>query len=231
MLESQVLSVSWLQWSAVRSPQLRMAGFLRLCCWSYLLLLLPKQGHAGRWRSFPLYVSLTVVRSQMIVVSSQSLYVYYRLKAVKYCLIVLSDNMEVSISNKSETFNVYVSLNIPTDANVPQPDTSAISPGSTSSRYATAATMNMFVWTDINQSPIWSGVIPTKIKKAIEIYPEKPRVLYDGVEIPKGFNPITNMGRPTCGKLQLWNVFMGLILIFIILCVLWYIWKYFSRKS
>lgn len=103
--------------------------------------------------------------------------------------------MEARVHNNSPTENIYIVFKSSEDAIIPEPSTVPVSPGTTIQKPVSAATMNLFVWTDPSENPIWTGAVPTKVQKAIIVSPEKREVSYDNVILPSGFSPITDPGR------------------------------------
>lgn len=101
--------------------------------------------------------------------------------------------MEVNIHNNSPNKTIFIALNNPEDGFTPDPFEEPIQPSQTSKRRVNFATMNLFVWIDPSEKPIWIGVIPTKVQKIINIFPERKEVKYDNTVLPSGFNPVTNL--------------------------------------
>ena len=139
--------------------------------------------------------------------------------------------MEARVHNNSPTENIYIVFKGSEDATIPEPSTVPVSPGSTIQKPVSAATMNLFVWTDPSENPIWTGAVPTKVQKAIIISPEKKEVSYDSVILPSGFSPITDprdlsVVRPTNNP-TLWNTLLWILLVLIILALIIYFfwWK------
>ncbi len=135
--------------------------------------------------------------------------------------------MEARVLNNSNTENIYIVFKSSEDANTPEPSQSPILPNSTSRKPVNAATMNLFVWTDPSLSPIWSGVVPTKVQKVIVISPETKEVSYDGVTLPSGFAPITDpeglVGKPTNNP-NLWDTFLLIVFILIVMAIIYFFW-------
>lgn len=128
---------------------------------------------------------------------------------------------QVSVLNNSSTKNVYITFKPPEDANIPEPNKQPILPGKVVDKYVSFATMNLFVWTDIDQSPIWSGVVPTKVKKTIVIDPDKKEVSYDGIVLPEGFTPVTDvsgMGFSQGGSNK--NMWWLLVILLLVICLI-----------
>ena len=131
------------------------------------------------------------------------------------------------VTNVSSDTPIFVTMNSPDNANTPNPPSTSISPGTTEKIAVKDGTMNMFIWTNVGEDPIWEGIVPTKVKKTIGVSPESQKVMYDGMEIPRGFNPVTDptgpgfemIGNNPSSKLK-W-VYLALILI-LLLGVLWY---------
>ena len=143
-------------------------------------------------------------------------------------------NQSLSVGNASETAVIYVRFRPPEDANTPSPPDNSIAPGKVERVAVKDGTMNLFVWTDPSATPVWTGIIPTKVKGAVVISPEHKKVLYDGVEIPEGFGPVTDLTGPgfkvsSNGKSPSqgwWTYFIVAFLIVLILFgVLWYLGK------
>ncbi len=142
-----------------------------------------------------------------------------------------ADNQSLNVTNVSLVTSIYVRFCSPKNANIPLPPQNSISPG-TSERFAVKnGTMNMFVWTYVDAPPVWKGIIPTKVKKPVIIFPEQNKVLYDGVQIPEGFGPNTDLSgqgssRNFLRSMSWWTYFIVAFLIVLILFgVLWYLGK------
>jgi len=138
--------------------------------------------------------------------------------------------MEVRVFNSSSAENIYVLFKTPEDANTPEAPTDPIGPGSTVSKPVSAATMNLFVWTDYSEEPIWSGAVPTKVQKVIMVFPEKREVSYDGVILPSGFSPVTDPRRLEVGKMPEYNKYMYLMWLIIILLVVALVYFFWWKK-
>ncbi len=104
----------------------------------------------------------------------------------------------VQIINSSPNTLIYVVLKPPEDANIPssQSKTTLIHPDSATKIAVRDGTMNLFVWTDPTDRPVWTGIIPTKIRKPISIFPETKDVHYNGISLPSGFLPVTDPSGP-----------------------------------
>lgn len=137
--------------------------------------------------------------------------------------------MEARVFNSSSTENIYIVFKASEDATVPEASTTPISPGSTAQKPVISGTMNLFVWTDPSEDPIWSGPVPTKVQKVIMVSPEKKEVSYDGVVLPPGFSPITNpkdlSGKPANDSGS-WNILLLLLLLIaIVVMIYFFVWK------
>jgi hypothetical protein len=139
--------------------------------------------------------------------------------------------MEVRVLNNSSVENIYATFKNAEDANIPEPPATSISPGSFAQMPVSAATMNLFVWSDPSLDPIWSGAVPTKVQNSIVVSPEKKEVSYDGVTLPSGFSPVTDPQRLTVGQLtnnsDIWSTLLITLLVLIVLLVIIYFfwWK------
>jgi len=135
--------------------------------------------------------------------------------------------MEAKVFNRSPTENIYIEFLNSEDATTPEAPTTPISPGSTGKKPVSAATMNLFVWTDPSGPPFWSGVVPTKVQKTIMVSPEKNEVSYDGVILPSGFSPVTDprklSGEPVNGSSS-WNILLLLLLLLVIVAIVYFFW-------
>ena len=135
----------------------------------------------------------------------------------------------LNVTNVSSETPIFVRMRPPEDGNIPSPSDSPISPGATEKMAVRDGTMNMFVWTDPSDSPIWKGIIPTKVKNNVVISRENGKVLYDGVEIPNGFKPVTDVSefqkkKPSNNR---WLILVVAIVVLLILLGAW--WK-FARE-
>ncbi len=136
--------------------------------------------------------------------------------------------MEARVLNTSRTENIYIAFKNTDDANIPDPSQSSISPGSTVQKPVSAATMNLFVWTDPSKELIWSGPVPTKVQKVITVSPEKKEVSYDGVILPSGFVPITDpqaLREISTGNPSVWiNLLLMVLFLIIVMIVIYFFW-------
>ncbi len=137
--------------------------------------------------------------------------------------------MEARVLNNSSTENIYIVFKSSEDAITPEPPTASVSPGSTVQKPVSAATMNLFVWTDPSSVPIWTGVVPTKVQKVIIVSPEKKEVSYDGVVLPSGFTPITDPrdldnGAGRMPEFNKYMYMMWLLLILIVIAIIYFFW-------
>ena len=140
------------------------------------------------------------------------------------------NNHSLNVTNASLITSIYVRFCSPENANIPFPPQNSISPGISQKLAVKDGTMNMFVWTDINSPPVWKGIVPTKVKKSIIIFPEQKKVLYDNIQIPEGFRPITNLSDKVSLKKKLrsswWTYFIVIFLIILMLSwILYYLYR------
>ena len=134
--------------------------------------------------------------------------------------------MEARVHNNSPVENIYIVFKSSEDAITPEPSTVPVSPGSTIQKPVSAATMNLFVWTDPSSEPIWTGAVPTKVQKAIIVSPEKREVSYDSVMLPSGFSPIVDPGRligPANGP-AMWQWLLLFLIILIFMVIIYFFW-------
>ena len=142
------------------------------------------------------------------------------------------DTQTIQVANDSSSIPIYVAMNSPENANISQPPTSPIPAKSMDKIAVKDGTMNMFVWTDVNADPMWKGIVPTKVRKIIVVSPEDRKVTYDGIELPEGFNPVTDPSKPGFSmeerssgvtSTRWWTYFIVAILAILLLFgILWY---------
>lgn len=99
------------------------------------------------------------------------------------------------VTNSSQKIPVYVALKSPEDGHPPKNGVH-IGPQSTEKLAAAGGTMNMFIW--VGGDVVWQGIVPTKTRKDLVINPDhkpKPQVSYDGINLPEGFQPVTDPTR------------------------------------
>lgn len=135
-------------------------------------------------------------------------------------------NQYLNVTNASSEICIYVSFRPSEDANIPSgPSDIVIQPGKNWNFAVQDGTMNMFIWTDYKLHPVWKGVIPTKVKKSVVYIPESNIVLYDGIQIPEGFGPITELPekQSTSSNKGWWVYFIAaLLIVLFFFSVLWY---------
>jgi len=140
--------------------------------------------------------------------------------------------MEVRVLNGSSAENIYATFKNAEDATTPEPPAAAISPGSIAQMPVSAATMNLFVWTDPSEAPIWSGAVPTKVQNSIVVSPEKKEVRYDGAVLPSGFSPVTDPRLLTVGQSagssDIWSA--SLITLLVLIALIFIIYFFWLRK-
>lgn len=147
----------------------------------------------------------------------------------------ITADQSLSVTNASETTSIYVRFRPPEDANTPSLPDNSIAPGQVEKVAVKDGTMNLFVWTDPKGDPVWKGIIPTKVKNTVVFSPEHNKVLYDGVEIPEGFGPVTDLTSPGFSskskaqsfQIQSWWTYfiVALIIVLILFGTLWYLGK------
>ena len=124
------------------------------------------------------------------------------------------------IANASETLSFYISL-VPSDEKkIPLPNDRSIPPKTGLTINIDQGTMALYVWTNPDSNPIWSGVVPTKIKNPLVIYPDRRIVTYDDRPIPNtGYR---NHFYSTNGYVK----WIGLLFIILIICIgIWYLYR------
>ena len=136
----------------------------------------------------------------------------------------------LSVINTSKNTPIYISFQSPEDANVPEPPNVGLEPGQKDNFAVKNGIMNLFVWSDRANNPIWTGVIPTNVKKSVLVSPETAQVIYNGRIIPGGFDPSTdadtygfvvdnNKSEYSPINFALW----GLIIFILVCAIYWYI--------
>lgn len=134
------------------------------------------------------------------------------------------NTQKVNIINNSSQKDIYVFLKSPEDANVPEKFSSSIKilPNTVSSIGYQNATANMFVF-DESRVVLWQGIIPTKVQKPIEIYPEERKVMFDSIQLPDNFKVTTSLSNSSSGenKNGSWLIYflVALVIVLIILGV------------
>lgn len=131
------------------------------------------------------------------------------------------DTHELQVRNSSLTTKIFVRFNPPEDANTPTPPTTYIFPEESDLFTVKNGTMNLFVWTDISQEPIWKGIIPTKIKEPVLIFPEQKKVFCGDIEIPDGFGVSTDPGFVNKPGAKWAYLLCGLFLVILIFLGIW----------
>lgn len=133
------------------------------------------------------------------------------------------NSQSVTLINKSNK-KINIVLKSPEDATIPALDNGSIEleGGSTNNVACNDASSNLFVWDDTDNI-VWQGLIPTKSKNSIEIFPEEKKVLFSGIEIPENFKNTTSFEK----KQFNYTKFLMIVSILILLVVigLWWISK------
>lgn len=132
----------------------------------------------------------------------------------------------ISILNAG-TKNIRVGFSEPSIAYTPEP--SHLHQSSEKKEYSVGehGTMNLFIWDEDGTSKLWSGIIPTKVKADIRIFPNDQQVvMYNQMPLPEGFIPVTDPSSQGFTKVEDdYNYTLILSIIIIVLLISYYVWS------
>ncbi len=145
--------------------------------------------------------------------------------------------MQAQLTNLSQTQFIFVALKPPDDASIPPKNQmKKINPNSSLIINVGSGIMNLFVWGsdsihDSTLELIWSGVVPTKVRKAITIDPERKEVLYNNLRLPSGFVPVTDISNSLLFTTQNNSYISSNLILCVILFIIIFLGLYFYFKK
>lgn len=135
------------------------------------------------------------------------------------------NNSTVIIVNTSDSLPIIIAFSPPENAQEPSLSQGKLIPPQKNivmGAEAGEGTLNLFVRKgEEPHEVIWKGVVPIKISKPLQIFPETKIVKYDNLVLPEGFSPVTDLSEYT-EKKSTWSWKILLIVgVIIVVLLIW----------